>query len=348
MSKAETNPITAAERVAIFGGTFNPLHAGHINAISTIKGRLNLDRVVVVPAAQNPHRPAIEGPSNEDRLGMLKVGLEEMSEFVLIDEQELNRKGPSYSIETLEEYAKVVPPESLYLVIGMDQFLKFDTWKDYQRILTIANLAVVTRPGYSAPFAVDDLPEGLQPLVAAFDRQFIALHSDRNIEIIRLQDIDASATEVRKRLLTGRSVDRLLTLPVEDYIRTHQLYAPLAEKIGDTDVFVRFCTQALFAKKAVNVRAFDLRDIDAPTEYTVVASGTSTRHASSLAESVSRAVKEEYNVFPQSVEGLQEGRWVLLDYGSLIVHVFYDYVRQEYQIEDLWKSGKDLVFKDEN
>jgi nicotinate-nucleotide adenylyltransferase len=298
-----------------------------------------------VPAAQNPQRPAIEGASDVDRLGMLKVGLEEYSEFVIIDDQELKRKGRSYTVETLKTYANVIPAENLYLIIGMDQFLNFDTWKDFDKILTMANLVVMTRPGYAAPFSIDDLPEGLRPLVGAFDRQFIALTTERNIEFIRMPDSEASSSDVRRRLLTGRSVDRHLTIAVEDYIRSHKLYGPLAEKIGDVEQFTRFVGKALLDKKAINTRGFDLRQIDAPAEFTIAASGTSTRHSSSLAESVMKAVKDEFNVFPQSVEGLHEGRWVLLDYGSLIVHLFYDYVRQEYQIEELWKAGTPLEMK---
>lgn len=86
--------------------------------------------------------------------------------------------------------------------------------------------------------------------------------------------------------------------------------------------------------------------MSAPSEYAVIASGTSTRHAAAMAENVVMAVKEEYNVHPQSVEGIDEGRWVLVDYGSLIVHIFYDFVRQEYSLENLWRQGVDLGLKD--
>jgi nicotinate-nucleotide adenylyltransferase len=96
----------------------------------------------------------------------------------------------------------------------------------------------------------------------------------------------------------------------------------------------------------LNVKGFDLRPTTAPTEFSLVASGTSTRHTAALAEGVLSAVKEEFNVFPQSVEGMAEGRWVLLDYGSLIVHVFYDFVRQEYRLEELWREARDLEIKD--
>ncbi len=161
-----------------------------------------------------------------------------------------------------------------------------------------------------------------------------------------MQDVDVAASEVRKRLRTGRNVDAQISMAVEEYIKENQLYAPIGPRIGDYEAFTKFCAQALFDKKAINVRGFDLREIESATEFALIASGTSTRHASALAEAVQRAVKDEFNVFPMSVEGSTEGRWVLLDYGSLIVHVFYDFVRQEYRLEDLWKRGRDLELKD--
>lgn len=338
--------VTPEERVGIFGGTFNPLHMGHINCVTTARSRLNLDKVVVVPAAQNPNKPPVEGPTSEQRLEMVKLGFQEYA-YVQIDDQELRRGGPSYTIQTIESYSKIVPPENLYLIIGLDQFEEFDKWKDFERILTLANLAVVTRPNYTLPFSEEDLPQGLRKLVAAFDRQFIALTTGRSIEFLRAQDVDVSATDVRKRLRTGRNVDRHISIPVEEYIREHGLYGPLGPRIGDYEAFTKFCAQALFSKKGINVRAFDLRGVDAASEFTLIASGTSTRHTSALAEAVTRAVKDEFNVFPQSIEGLNEGRWVVLDYGSLIIHVFYDFVRQEYRLEELWKEGRDMEVREE-
>jgi nicotinate-nucleotide adenylyltransferase len=240
-----------------------------------------------------------------------------------------------------------VKPEDLYLIVGLDQFEEFDKWKEFTEILTLANLIVVTRPGLTLPFGEEDLPAGLKNLVAVFDRQYVALTTGRSIEFVRLQDVDVSASDIRKRLRTGRNVDRHLSIAVEEYIREQGLYAPLGPKIGDYEAFTRFCATALFAKKAINVRGFDLQRTEAPTEFTLIASGTSTRHASALAEAVSRAVKDEFNVFPQSFEGGSEGRWVVLDYGSLMGHIFYDFVRQEYRLEDLWRSGRDLQIKEE-
>jgi nicotinate-nucleotide adenylyltransferase len=346
-SKLETPTLEfdKSARIGLFGGTFNPLHMGHINAITTTQSRLGLQKIMVIPAAQSPRKAPVEGPTSEQRLQMLKRGLAEFP-FVQIDEQELTRGGASFTIETIESYAKVVAKENLFLIVGLDQFEEFDKWKDYERILTLANLVVVTRPQHTLPFSADDMPEGLKKLIAVFDRQYIALTSDRTIEFVRLQDMDVSASDVRKRLRGGLNVDRELSIPVEEFIREENLYAPIGPRIGDFETFTGFCAQALFARKGINVRAFDLRDANGATEFTLIASGTSTRHASSLADAVLNAVKGEFGVLPQAAEGMGEGRWVVLDYGALIVHVFYDFVRQEYRLEDLWKNGRDLLIQE--
>ena len=337
--------LSSIDRVGVFGGTFNPFHRGHLACIESARARLNLDRIFVVPTARNPLKAPVEGPTDEQRIEMAKLGIESL-EYASIDDQEIRRGGPSYAIETISAYAKVVAPENLHLIVGADQFESFDKWKDYGRILELANLAVIARPRHEAPFSADDMPLGLRPLVAEFDRSFAQLTSGRHIEFLRVPTLDVSATDVRKRLRTSRGVDRSLTIPVEDYIRGNGLYGPLGPKIGDFEEFTRFCAGALFDRKAIAVRGFDLRGGEAAADFTLVASGTSTRHASSLADNVMRAVKDEFNVLPQSVEGLGEGRWALLDYGALIVHVFYDFVRQEYRIEDLWRSGRDMRLVD--
>ena len=205
---------------------------------------------------------------------------------------------------------------------------------------------VATRPGFHVPHSDEEFPPGLRTLVAAHEKNFVQLTTGRHIEFLYLKDVDVAASDVRKRVRTGKVLDRHLSFPVEQYIREQGLYGPLGPRIGDYGSFTEFCADVLFAKKAIAVKGFDLRAVEAPSEFALVASGTSTRHASALAENVMRAVKEEFNVFPQSVEGIREGRWILLDYGALIVHVFYDFVRQEYRMEELWRGGLDLSLKD--
>lgn len=333
-------------RVGIFGGSFNPPHMGHINSLVTVQKKAGLDKIHVVPAAQNPLKMEVEGPTAEQRLELVKHALSTYGKQFYVDDQEIRRGGLSYTIDTVMNLRQNMDPEDLYLVIGADQFEEFSQWKDYQKILTEANLIVTTRPGWDIPQEADELPEYLKALVAEYDFNFIELKTGRNVQFIRLQDIEVSASEVRKLLRTGRPVEKVLPLSVESYIRDHKLYRPIGDKIGDFAKFTEFCANVLFSKKGIQVRGFDLTGMAAPTEYALIASGTSTRHAVSLAENVISAVKEEYNVLPQSLEGTDEGRWVLVDYGSLIVHVFYDFVRQEYSLEKLWKDGKEMPLKD--
>ena len=86
-----------------------------------------------------------------------------------------------------------------------------------------------------------------------------------------------------------------------------------------------------------------MRGLEKPSDYTLIASGTSSRHTAALAEHISRSVKDEYGLFPYNLEGLSDGRWVVMDYGNLLIHLFYDYVRMEYRLEDLWQKGSALI-----
>lgn len=333
-------------KIGIFGGSFNPPHMGHINAIQTVAKKLGLDKVHVIPAAQSPLKTPIEGPSSEERLKLTELAFSQYGDLFFVDNQEIKRGGVSYTIDTIESLKKTYPTDDLFLVIGADKFEELADWKDYKKILELSNIVVTTRPGYETPESLEEMPEFLKSLVSDFDFNFIDLKSGRSIEFITLRDIEISSTEVRKWLRTGKPVEKYLPLAVESYIKEAKLYRNLGDRIGDFKAFTEFCANILFAKKGINVKAFDLTKMAAPSEYTLIASGTSTRHASSMAENLALAVKEEYNVFPQSIEGVDDGRWVLVDYGSLIIHVFYDFVRQEYSLENLWREGVDMGLKD--
>lgn len=333
-------------RVGIFGGSFNPPHNGHINSITTVAKKVGLQKVHIVPAAQNPLKTPVEGPTPEQRLELTRRAFNQYGDTFFVDDQEIVRGGKSYTYETIKSLRKTIDAEDLFLVFGLDNLESLNEWKEYKKILAEANLIVTTRPGYDTPSSQEELPEYLQEFVEEFDFNFIELKTGRNIQFITLQDVEVSSTELRKWLRNGRPVEKFLPLSVESYIKEHKLYRNLGDRIGDYGKFTEFCANVLFSRKGINVRGFDLTKMTAPSEYALIASGTSTRHAASLAENVIMAVKEEYNVLPQSVEGLDEGRWALVDYGSLIVHVFYDFVRQEYSLENLWREGYDMNLKD--
>jgi nicotinate-nucleotide adenylyltransferase len=330
------------DRVAIFGGTFNPIHAGHVQCVQALLEKMSMDNVFVVPAAQNPLKIITDGPTPEERLEMVKLSFKDFSENVLVDESEINRGGKSYSIDTVKKYALEYQPQQLHVVIGIDELYQFDKWKSFQEILTISNLIVINRPGATFPISKDELPSGIQPLVEIFDKGFVSLTTGRHIEFLRMKENLSSSTEIRRLLRTGRSSPAHLNISVEEYIRSKSLYTSLAPRIGDYKKFTEFCSQIMFDRKAINVKGFDLTGLGKASEFTLISSGTSNRHTQAIGEVIMKEVKNEFNVLPLSIEGMQEGRWVLLDYGNLIVHVFYDFLRNEHNLEGLWRNGVDL------
>jgi len=334
-------------RVGIFGGSFNPPHMGHLTSLQIVQKKAGLGQVRVIPAAQNPLKVKTEGPTPEQRLEMTKLALQGWGDAFVVDDQELKRGGKSYTIDTIKALRKTVAAEDLYLIIGMDKLEELDQWKNHSDIIKEANIILTSRPGFQFPESEDELPAFIKKEVEEFDFNFVELKTGRNIQFLKIEDVPASGTELRKWIRIGKNVSKYIPLAVEAYIRENKIYKAPADKIKDYADLAAFCANILFAKKAIQVRGFDLRNMVAPTEFTLVASGTSTRHASSLGENLMRAVKEEFNIYPQSVEGTDEGRWVVVDYGALIVHIFYDYVRQEYSIENLWREGKDMGFKEE-
>ncbi len=333
------------ELVAIYGGTFDPFHMGHTYCIQTILEKTKIEKIFVVPAYQNPLKEFVDGPSPEQRAEMVRVGLQDF-ENVEIDEQEILRKGKSYTIDTVEKYLEMYGPEQLHLVVGLDEFYQLHKWHKFEKLLELCNFIVVSRPGNILPFSKEDLPQALRPFVDVLDRSFVALTTGRTVEFLRVKGIDVAATEIRKYLKTNRSVDKFLDMRVEEYIRQHNLYPLIGPKVGDYKLFTEFCADRLFARKAVNLRGLNLQKIAAPSDYVIIASGTSKRHAQSLGEWLAREVKNQYGLTPVGIEGMDEGRWVLIDYGQLIVHIFYDYVRLEYNLEHLWKTAEDMKLKD--
>jgi nicotinate-nucleotide adenylyltransferase len=333
-------------KVGIFGGSFNPPHLGHLNSMQIVLKKLGLSKIHMVPAFQNPLKLKTEGPTPEQRLEMSKLAVSSWGSQFEVNDLEIRRGGKSYTIDTLKEFRKTIEAEELYLIIGMDKWEELEEWKDLRGLLTEANLIVTSRPGFEFPESAESLPPTIKSLVEEFDFNFIELKTGRNIQFVKLNDLEISGTELRKFLRNGKNVEKYIPLGVESYIKANKIYRNLGDRIGDYLKFTEFCSHRLFDKKAIQVKAFDLRKMSAPSEFTIVASGTSTRHTASLAENLMMSVKEEYGLYPQSIEGVDEGRWVVVDYGSLIIHVFYDFIRQEYSIENLWKEGIDLKVKD--
>lgn len=329
----------------IFGGTFDPFHMGHLNSLTEVYKDFELEKILVIPTYHSPFRPLLEGPEPEQRFEMVQQALDGDSRFE-VHPVELHRKGTSYTVDTLTELKKAYPDVEFHLVIGIDQFERLSDWKDYGQILEQVHLIVTSRPGFDLPEIGEELPSFLEEFVDGVFLWGLALKDETKIFWHQLSDVDVSGTELRRKMRMGESVSDEIPAAVLEFIQEHQLYESLSKQIEDFFELTEYSFQFVQEKGGIRPLAFDLRDLEAPSEFTIVVSGTSTRQTIAMAETLARAVKTKYGVFPQNSEGLREGRWVVLDYGSLIVHFFYDYVREEYRLEELWRAGKLISFSD--
>ncbi len=235
-------------KIGIFGGAFDPIHYGHLNSMQTVAERLGLDKIKAIPSFSGPLRPQTQGASPEQRLEMCCLGVDELAPLVEVDRSELDRGGVSYTIDTLKALEKKSPEAHFSLIVGLDQFRQFDEWKNFDEILKRVDLAVTSRPGAEFPYSIERFPPGVRPLVEDFDGRQALLKTGHTIYFLQLQDVDASATEIRKKIRLGQSVHALLPSTVEEYIRENRLYESVAKNIGDFQKFTMFCAARLKEK----------------------------------------------------------------------------------------------------
>lgn len=188
-------------KLGIFGGTFDPVHIGHLIVAQDAYEALGLDRVVFVPAAVPPHKRGRVTATPEQRLAMLRAATEG-DPRVTTSDIELRRPGPSYTVDTLREFHERDPEGALYLLLGVDQFREFHTWHEPDEIARLARIVVLARGGA--------------------DPQSMPRHYPH--EWIGVTRIDISATEIRRRIAAGASVRYLVPAAVEEIIRRERLY----------------------------------------------------------------------------------------------------------------------------
>jgi nicotinate-nucleotide adenylyltransferase len=167
-------------KIGIFGGNFDPFHYGHLNSVLTVADQLGLDQMRVIPASISPLRIQTQSSTPEQRLEMLKRGVEGHENLIQIDTREIKRGGVSYTVDTVESIRKENPEAELTLVIGMDQFFKFDQWKSFDKLLSLVDLAVTTRPGMELPYSLEEWPLGLRNLVGDADSKQAMLKTGKN------------------------------------------------------------------------------------------------------------------------------------------------------------------------
>lgn len=217
-------------RIGIFGGTFNPIHNGHLYIAEAVREKLDLNRILFIPSGNPPHKKEEEIPPAKHRLEMTRMALVGHPAFELC-EIEVNRPGKSYSVETLLELKRLYPHDRLFFIIGTDAFSDLPTWRDPERLFSLSDFVVVTRPGH--PFSrLPDLSllrkADLRPLLELDRRKggiaTVPLTSGTSIHFFSIPPSPISASEIRKKLAAGTETKNLLPEPVASYIIKNKLY----------------------------------------------------------------------------------------------------------------------------
>jgi nicotinate-nucleotide adenylyltransferase len=214
----------AAQPIGVFGGTFDPIHIGHLRLAEEMAEAIGLDRVKFIPAGQPPHRRAPHTEARH-RLEMTRRAVAGNPRFA-VDERELVRAAPSYTVDTLAALrAELGEAQPVWLLLGADAFLGLPGWHEWKRLFALAHIAVAERPG--APVMQSDaLPEALRTEIAA--RQVAdgsAAGPAGSVLLRRMTPLAISATAIRESLARGHSVRYLLPDAVLDYIQENRLYA---------------------------------------------------------------------------------------------------------------------------
>ena len=208
--------MTAGPRVGILGGTFDPIHLGHLEAASAAQRALSLDRVLLLPSRTPPHRSAEPRASVFHRFAMAALAASERG--MSVSDIELRREGPSYTALTLEAlHRDGLAPAHLFFITGSDAFAEVASWYDYPRILELANFVVVSRPGAPRPSELIPNPDSLRPQVTP---------TAPGVFSVEASTPDVSSTDIRRRVGAGESIDGLVPSSVAGHIRRHRLYVP--------------------------------------------------------------------------------------------------------------------------
>jgi nicotinate-nucleotide adenylyltransferase len=190
-------------KLGLFGGTFDPPHTGHLIAAQDACSALGLDRVIFVPARIPPHKQNRELTPAPLRLSLLRAAVAGDDRFE-VDDLELEREGPSYTVDTVRVWRSRHPDAELYLLLGADQYAEFDSWRDPAAIRADARIAVLSREGVPAVAPTDIL--------------------------VPVTRIDISSTEVRRRTTAGEPIRYLVPDAVAVLIRQHGLYGDVPER----------------------------------------------------------------------------------------------------------------------
>jgi nicotinate-nucleotide adenylyltransferase len=220
-----------AQRIGLFGGTFNPIHRGHVEVAEDVLKQFKLDHIYFIPCALPPHKTHGALASAKDRVEMVRLALKDRSALT-VSNIETERGGSSYTIDTLKAFRSMYSPETaLYFMVGVDAFLELHTWMSYRELLDLCAFVVMTR---SLP---DQTPIALAPLALDYTRHHISdgytlasngkelVHADKKtIYPVSVTPIAIASTQIRDRVRQGKPIHPWVNPAVSDYIDNKGLY----------------------------------------------------------------------------------------------------------------------------
>ena len=316
------------QRIGVYGGAFDPPHAAHLAVARAAIEQLALDELLVIPTGDAWHKSRPLSPAR-DRLALCRLAFAGWPR-VRVDDRELQRDGPTYTIDTLTELHAQHPRAELFLVIGSDQAQAFSRWRQAQDIVSIATVVIAARADAEGASAISDSKHALPGL---------RLGDARAVRLLRLKALAHSSTDIRARVAAGRAIARLVPAAVARYIADHHLYQSqsMSETAAKKDVqkLQRAIVDGLEDIKGQDIRVFNTEHLSPLFERVIVASGTSNRQTKALATSVRDKVRDAGFAKPR-IEGEDNGEWIIIDCGAAVAHVMQPMIRQYYNLEEIW------------
>jgi len=330
-----------SNKIAVMGGSFDPFHLAHLNSLLTVKECFKLDSIILIPSFKTPLKNR-KSSSSFHRLNMLKELIKSYP-FLQVDTQELSRKGISYTYITIQELLKKLEIEKLFFIMGLDQFYIFDQWKNYEDILKKSHLIVTSRPGLIFPKKQSELPKKLQRLfkkkeVLKSYQKLSLKQAYKDIFFVPLKDMDISSSDIRKRIKKGQTISHLLYKKIESYIQKNKLYTKQEKSLSQTETLIQFVLEELKQKKAYDIKLYNLSSKPLAFSFGLIVSTSNTWQTKALAKHLKKRIKTCFKINPLNEEGKESSSWIVLDYHDIVLHIFYDYTRNFYNLEELWQS----------
>lgn len=212
-------------KIGLFGGTFDPIHWGHLRSAEEVREAFRLDRVLFIPAANPPHRAAQPAAAARHRLEMVRLAVAGNPGFAL-STVEMSRPGKSYSIDTLRYFTRRRSgKDTLYFILGLDAFREIGSWKDFRDIFPLCHLVVTSRAGCAEPMSLHGMPVAVRRWFCYDpDKKVYRHESGTHLYFIKITDIGISASGIRRLLRGKKSLRYLMPLEVAAYIKRRGLY----------------------------------------------------------------------------------------------------------------------------